>query len=97
MLVSEFIGELSSITHRTNVRRWLTNQTGATCPITAVCKRLTNAQFSVSDYEKAAKKIGLRFRDAERIATAADDKEATGNTRRLRNKLLRAVKLPEGI
>jgi hypothetical protein len=59
------------------------------CPITAVCYSQTGKLFEDTEYEQAAKLIGLRKRDATRIANAADG----CGPKRVHEKLLRATGL----
>lgn len=95
MSITEFLEALSNLSPRAKkkVKTWLTGQTNYTCPLTSVCKRITNANIQVDNYERAAKKIGISKRTAVKIAEAAD-----GEHGRLRNKMLVAVGLePESL
>ena len=58
------------------------------CPVTAVCGKVTGKYFEEADYRKAAKVIGLRQREADRVANAADNKTKGS---RVRNMLVKTV------
>lgn len=89
MTIDDFIKHLQGMTHKTEVRRWLRDGDGKSCPITGVCKSLTHAHYSVGDASKAGKKIGLTSKQTTAIMNAADADELTP----LRKKLLKAVNL----
>ena len=93
MTVDEFFEYLASMSHLTEVRKWLKSQDGKSCPITAVCKSKTNAYFGTGNFDRAAKKIGLHARAAENIAGAADGGNY-GVMKRYRKRLFKAVRLP---
>ncbi len=64
---------------------------GAVCPITELYYRQTKKFLSISDYDAAAKQLGLRKRDARRIMSAADG--WSKNKNRIRKRLLSIYKL----
>ena len=58
------------------------------CPITAVCGRAKKVRFNLTEFEKAAARLGLPYGLALKITKAADGEEG-----RLRSRLLKAVGL----
>lgn len=60
------------------------------CPITAVCRLLTNQKASPLDYEKAAKLAGIDEKFADKIVDAAD---CVNREIKLRKRILKAVGL----
>lgn len=61
---------------------------GQYCPITAVLRHNTGIWCSVSDFLRAAKRLGLSTHTANRIAHAADNELGQWH---LRQRLIRAV------
>lgn len=105
MTIDEFITELSNLTHKTNVRKWLNmaSDEGTVCPITSICKKHTHAHYTTEHAVEAAKRIGIRKSAAELIMNAADNSNVNmelvhpdnyNNLRKLRNRMLKAVGLP---
>lgn len=108
MRIDQFIEELSNLTHKTNVRRWLSHNgffpkcDGHVCPITSICKKLTHKHFDAINAVAAGKCIGLNKHACELIMQAADNIsndyagcDIYAKNKKLRNKMLKAVGLPE--
>lgn len=89
--VVEFIGKSRS-KYKPEVKRYLENGCGDYCPITFVAKVKLGEEYTIGEYSEAARKLGIRKRDAESIVCAADDYDSTSN---LRKKLCKAVGLKD--
>ncbi len=107
MTIDQFIEELSNLTHKTNVRKWLSTADplvdGTTCPITSICKKHTHANYDPEYAKEAAKRIGIKASTAQLIMRAADTKNSSmkfiypdryKKLCKLRNRMLKAVGLP---
>ena len=65
------------------------------CPITAVCERVTGHEFNSSEYCKAACCMKLNFTFAHKVVESSDNDVLAVEHYKLRNKLLRALKIKE--
>ena len=74
------------------VSRYFVIRHGRHCPITAVVDAETGVEYASPDYDTAANAIGLPRALANRIAKAADSRDAEP---RLRKRILAALGLSE--
>src|SRR4051812_4622326 len=65
------------------------------CPITAVCSSKRHVRYEVADVASAAYQLGIRERDWDTIADAADNRRGSLSRPRTRRRLLNALGLKE--